>query len=130
MIVLAGHREINERLWVFAEGPVLAVFHDADDLKARFVRSAAAQAFAYRTLPRPEAPGECFVDDREARLFLVVQHSEIAALEQRNAHRLEITRPDARVCHNGQIGDACERLAFGINTAGADIKIEWQGASI
>src|SRR5262249_34182657 len=100
-VVLARHREVDEGARVFAESPVLAVFHHADDLKALAVRAAPAQVFADGVLPWPEASREVFVDDREARLLLIVPHREIAALRHPNAHCLEITRPDIADRHSG-----------------------------
>src|SRR5262245_30712727 len=96
-VILARQGEVYKWLRVFAQCPVLAVFHDADDLKARVVRAALAQSFADWSLSQPEASREGFIDDHEARFILVIPHSEIASLEQRNAHRLEITRPDESV---------------------------------
>src|SRR5262245_29387607 len=129
-VVLARHRIVDEGSRGFAESKVLAVFHYADDLKARIVGAASAQTFADWILPRPETSREGFVYDHEARFILVIQYREIEAFEQVNAHPLEITRPDEAVWHLRQIGGARKRLAFHINNAAVEIKIERQRVNI
>src|SRR5207249_4674788 len=76
---------------------------DADDfdVQRRLGTVAEPDVLAERALAGKEMFRELTVDDRDGRLFLFVAHlfgipdPEVAPLEQRNLHRLEVARRDA-----------------------------------
>jgi len=120
-------REVDERLELLPERPVLRVARDADDLIQGSI--APAQALAERVALRPEVPRRGLIDHGRAGAVLLIVAGQGAPGEQRNAERLEIilvgvTEPEDRARSSrterqilddmaGRLGAAGERQGRG-----------------
>src|SRR5262245_44776206 len=123
--VALQQRAVNERPRLFTQAEILAVPGDPDDFDRRLFASG-AESLADGALPRPEAPGEGFVDDRHRRRIFFVLRREIASGDERNAHRCEGIQSDAALHRFGNAGVARGRLPFWINANAQVVEAEWQ----
>ena len=81
-------RKIHRRGGIFAQAPVLAGTHDADDGE---IRAARAHGVPDRRLRGPEAIGEALIYHEHACRGAVIGRAELTTFTHANAHRLEVS---------------------------------------
>src|SRR5262249_19613332 len=90
MVLLREWNE-QERCRRLSKTHVFAVLHNADNFGGRPATAVHARPFADPILPGPEPADECFVDNDDGWSGTFVRHGEVAAMQDRNAHRLEVS---------------------------------------
>ena len=112
-IALGAHHQADRRLRAAAlidrrihrvcgrevEADIANVLDHADHLDPRRGFGAALEAFADGLAPGPEAIGQRSADQRDERLAGAVLRGEVAPLQDRRLHRVEIPRRDASKLH-------------------------------
>src|SRR4029077_13894118 len=93
-LVILSQRHVGEWPRALAKRAVLAVARDTDDFGPRTLRAAKTHALADWVIAFEVTSREGFVDDHSQRRALVVLRSEIAAPQERDAHRREIFQAD------------------------------------
>src|SRR5262249_57699291 len=88
-VVMLGNGQVDARAWLFANGPVLAVLHYADDL-GRLPSTFEPDLPADGLLPRPVLLGHLFIDDGHARSRFIVAQGEGSPFEDRYIQSLEV----------------------------------------
>ena len=104
--VVLRQRPVDERARLFRVRDVLAVPYHADDLQdlPRIGHAERPQSLTDGIGPRPETPGQRFVDDRHSRRPIIVSIGEVASREHGDLHRLEVTRSDRIHVHRRREG--------------------------
>src|SRR6266436_4269481 len=91
--IILPKRDVDARLWCFAERLVVSGLDDADDL-TELLLPGQLEALAERVLVGPVAAGHGVVDDRNRSSAFAIILGEFASREDRDTHRGEIIEVD------------------------------------